>query len=48
MVLEIKISNETLEDDDMIKLIKENFNETEMELFKLNYQIYTEKNNSND
>jgi hypothetical protein len=45
---EIVISEDTLEDDDMINLIKDNFNETEMELFKLNYQIYTEnKNNTN-
>lgn len=48
MILEIKLSNETLEDDDMIKLIKENFNETEMELFKLNYHIYTENKNNPD
>ena len=44
----IEINKESLTDDDMIKLINENFTEKEMDLFKLNYQIYTEnKNNTN-
>jgi accessory colonization factor AcfC len=41
--------NNVLEDDQLINLIKENFNENDMQLFNLNYKIYiTYRNNPND
>jgi hypothetical protein len=49
MTNEIILNNNSLEDDDMIKLIYDNFLESDMELFKSNYQIYLEyKNNKNN
>ena len=45
----ISSSSNILEDNELINLIKQEFNETDMELFKLNYEIYkTYKNNKND
>ena len=41
--------NNVLEDDQLINLIKENFNENDMQLFNLNYKFYiANKNNPND
>ena len=38
-----------LQDDQLISLIKSSFNESDMELFELNYKIYTaNKNNLDD
>jgi hypothetical protein len=45
---EIILNNYSLEDDDMIKLIYDNFLESDMELFKSNYQIYLEYRNNNN
>ena len=48
MTNEIILNNNSLEDDDMIKLIYDNFLESDMELFKSNYQIYLEYRNNNN
>jgi hypothetical protein len=41
--------NNIFQDDELISLIKSNFNESDMELFELNYKIYTtNKNNLDD
>ena len=41
--------NNILQDDKLINLIKSNFNESDLQLFELNYKIYTTcKNNLND
>ena len=45
---EIILNNFSLEDDDMIKLIYDNFLETDINLFKSNYQIYLEYRNNNN
>jgi hypothetical protein len=42
-------SRNILQDDQLINLIKSNFNKDDMQLFDLNYKIYTtHKNNLND
>jgi hypothetical protein len=42
-------SRNILQDDQLISLIKSNFNKDDMQLFDLNYKIYTtNKNNLND
>jgi hypothetical protein len=42
-------SRNILQDDQLINLIKSNFNKDDMQLFDLNYKIYTtNKNNLND
>jgi len=43
------VTTNILDDDQLINLIKENFNENDMELFNLNYKIYnTYRNNPNN
>ena len=43
------VTTNILDDDQLINLIKENFNQNDMQLFNLNYKIYTTyKNNPND
>jgi hypothetical protein len=43
------VSNNIFQDDQLISLIKSNFNKSDMELFELNYKIYTiYKNNQDD
>ena len=45
----LTINNNILLDDQLISLIKSNFNKDDMQLFDLNYKIYTtNKNNLND
>ena len=41
-------SKNILQDDQLISLIKSNFNQTDIKIFELNYGLYTEnKNNPN-
>jgi hypothetical protein len=46
--MEITSNNSIFQDDKLISLLKSNFNENDIELFELNYKIYTiNKNNPN-
>ena len=45
----VTVNNNILQDDNLINLIKSNFNKDDMQLFELNYKFYiTNKNNPNE